>query len=292
MVSENKEKIHEDLCENPTKSQMFSRICTLDERLHELEGLPHRNAIFHWSEFTLSLLSFILLLSWIPRSSETVPLVWIWIDVGLGVIFAIEFFTRSGLRWNRRTYLLTHFFDFIAIVPALAFVNYGFFAEGAFVWLIVIARFVRIVDRFLGDGFVTRNFLALVEGFEEEITDRVMVRIIARLQQDTDRAHFGQTIAESLDRHKVHILKKVKESTPREGLLPSLARVAGLEAALERAEERAYDSIVKIVGSEEMDHTIRDTINSSFESLLKQLEKKSWRQHIGIRLSSSESKRA
>jgi len=40
MVIENKEKIREDLCDNPTKSQMFSRICTLDERLHELEGLP------------------------------------------------------------------------------------------------------------------------------------------------------------------------------------------------------------------------------------------------------------
>jgi len=44
---------------------------------------------------------------------------------------------------ERRTYLLTHFFDFIAIVPALAFVNYGFFAEGAFVWLILVARFVQ-----------------------------------------------------------------------------------------------------------------------------------------------------
>jgi hypothetical protein len=270
---------------------MFARLCTLGERLDELEGLPHRNAVLHWFAFTLSLLSFILLLTWIPTSSEPVPLIWVWIDIGLGVMFAIEFVTRSGLRWNRRNYLLTHFFDFIAIVPALAFVNYGFVAEGAFVWLILVARFARIVDRFLGDGFVTRNFLALVEGFEEEITDRVIERIIARLQADVDQAHFSKTIAESLDKHKVHILQRVKESTPREGLLPSIARVAGLDAALERAEERAYDAVVKIVGSEEMDHTIRDTINASFASVLDQLGKKTWRQRIGIRVNGNASKK-
>ncbi len=252
-------------------------------RLDELERMPRRHAVLHWLAFTLSLLSFVLLLTWILGDRATVPSTWVWLDVGLGVVFAIEFFTRSGFRWNRSNYLLTHFFDFIAIVPALATVNHGFVGQGAVVWIILVARFVRVIDRLLEDGFVTRNVLALLEGFEEEITDRVMFRIITRLQTDVDRAHLSGKIAESLLKNKEHVLVRIRESTPREGLLPGIARIVGLDTALERAEERAFDAFINFMNSEEVDRTIRDTINSSFASLLNEMGKRTWRQHIGFR---------
>jgi hypothetical protein len=34
-------------------------------RLEELESLPHRNSFLHWAAFTLSLLSLIMLLTWV-----------------------------------------------------------------------------------------------------------------------------------------------------------------------------------------------------------------------------------
>jgi len=51
----------------------------------------------------------------------------------------------------------------------LALVNHGLVLENVWVWIILIARFARVVDRLLGDGFLRRKCLALVEGFEEEI---------------------------------------------------------------------------------------------------------------------------
>jgi ribosomal protein L12E/L44/L45/RPP1/RPP2 len=212
-----------------------------------------------------------------------------WLDIGLGVIFAIEFFTRSGFRWRPVNYTTTRFFDFVAIVPALVLVNHGLVGEGVWVWVILVARFARIVDRFLGDGFVTRNVLALVEGFEEEITDRVMERIIARVQVSVDQARLSHRVAESLQKNKDGVLERIRSATPREGLLPGIARIVGLDTALERAEERAYEAIVKIMDSEEMDRTIRDTINSSFTSLLEEVGKRHWRQHLGIRSSGNKS---
>lgn len=254
-------------------------------RLEELEGLPHRHAALHWIAFTLSLLSFILLLTWMVGSSGTVPIAWVWLDIGLGVLFAVEFFTRSGFRWRSKGYLRSRFFDFIAIIPALVFVHHGFFAEGACVWIILVARFIRIVDRFLGDGFVTRNVLALIEGFEEEITDRVMERIIGRVQADLDRASLSHKVAESLARNKVQVLERVRAATPREGLVPGIAHIIGLDAALERAEESSYEAVIRIMNSEEMDRAIRDVINSSFNSLRTEMGRKTWHQHLGIRRS-------
>lgn len=256
---------------------------TLSARLEELESLPHRNAALHWAAFTLALLSFILLLSWASSSRGSISTAWVLLDVGLGVIFALDFVTRSGFRWNKLGYLLSHFFDFVAIVPALALVQHGFALEGVWVWLILVARAVRVADRFLGDGFVQRNVMALVDGFEEEITDRVLQRIVARIQADMDRASFAHGVAEALVRNKPDVLQRVRAATPRDGLMPGIAHIVGLDAALERAEERTYDAIVGIIDSEEVDRAVKDAVNSLFTGMRNELGRKSWRQHFGFR---------
>lgn len=265
-----------------SKGELPEGNSTIAARLEELESLPHRSAALHWTAFTLSLLSLILLSTWVFSSQGPVPSAWVLLDIGLGIVFAVEFITRSGFRWDRAAYLRTHFFDFVAIVPALALVHHGFVIEGVWVWLVLVARAARVVDRLLGDGFVRRTVLALVEGFEEEITDRVLGRIIARIQADMDRASFSQGVAEAFVRNKAAVLQRVRATTPREGLVPGLAHLVGLDAALERAEERAYDAIVEIMNSEEVDRAVRDVVNSSFSRIRNELGEKSWRQHLGI----------
>ncbi|OGO22417.1 MAG: hypothetical protein A2Z28_00840 [Chloroflexi bacterium RBG_16_51_9] len=258
-------------------------VSPIHARIEELESLPHRNPVLHWVAFILSFVSFILLLSWLIGARGPVPTTWILFDIGLGVISAIEFFTRSGFRWSGGAYLRTRFFDFVAIIPALALLNRGFVIEDLWIWLVLVARAARAIDRFLGDGFVTRNALALVEGFEEEITDRVLERIIARLQADMDNAAFSHGVAETFVRNKASILQRVRAAHPQEGLVPDLARIVGLDLALERAEERTYDAIVGIIDSEEIDSAVRDAVNSAFSRMRKELGKRSWLEHLGIR---------
>jgi hypothetical protein len=265
-----------------TKGELPKGYATITEHLEYLESLPRRNAALHWASFTFALMSLILLSAWVFGSRGSVPGAWIWLDIGLGVVFAIEFFTRSGFRWNKAAYLRSHFFDFVALVPALALVNHGFVIEEVWVWLILIARAARVIDRLLGDGFVRRVILALVEGFEEEITDRVLERIIARIQADMDRAGFGRGVAKALERNKIAVLQRVRAATPQEGLVPSLAHIVGLEAALERAEERTYDAIVGVMSSDEVDHAIRDVVGSMFSRMRNELGRKSWLQHLGF----------
>lgn len=266
-----------------TKRELPKGNLTIAARLKELDSLPHRNAVLHWAAFILSLLSLILLSIWVLGSRESVPGVWVMLDIGLGVVFAVEFFTRSGFRWGRAAYLYTHFFDFVAIVPALALVNHGFAIEGVWVWLVLVARAVRVVNRLLGDGFLQRTILALVWGIEEEITDRVLERIIARIQEDMDQASFSHGVAEAFARNKATVLQSVRAATPHEGVVPGLAHIVGLTAALERAEERTYDAIVEIIKSEEVDYAVRDIVNSAFSRMRDELGRKSWRQQLGIR---------
>jgi hypothetical protein len=256
---------------------------TIEARLEELESRPRRNHFLHWGAFFLSLVSLILLSIWVFSSRGPVPTPWIVFDIGLGIVTAIEFFTRSGFRWDKAGYLRSRFFDFFAIIPALALVNHGLALENVWVWIILIARFVRSMDRLLGDGFVQRNIWALAEGFEEEITDRVLQRIIARVQADMDRAHFSHQVAAAFVRNKDSVLLRVRASTPKDGIVPGFAHIVGLDKALERAEERTYDAVVAIIDSEEIDIAVRDVVNSVFAHMHSELGEKTWKHKLGIR---------
>jgi hypothetical protein len=266
-----------------TKNNTPAGGTSLEARLEELEARPRRNPIVHWIAFALSLVSLILLSVWVFSSRGPVPAAWVFFDIGLGIVTVVELFTRSGFKWNYGAYLATHFFDFVAIIPVLALVNHGFVLEGVWIWIILVARFARVIDRLLGDGFIRRNIWALVEGFEEELTDSVLRRIVARVQADMDRAHFTHGVAEAFVKNKCAVLQRVRAATPHDGIVPSLAHIVGLDAALERAEERTYDAVVQIIDSEELDRAVRDVVNSVFDRMSNELGDKSWKRNIGIR---------
>ena len=271
-----------DAKDSKSKQVLSKNKISIEERLEQLESLPRRNPILHWVAFLLSLFSLIILAIWVFSSRGPVPNVWIIADIGLGVVLAIEFFTRSGFRWDGVTYFRTRFFDFVAIIPALALVHNGYIWEGVWVWIILAARATRMVDRLLGDGFVNRNSLALIEGLEEEITDRVLERIVVRIQADMDQADFSHGIAEALARNKDSVLGRIRAATPHEGFVPGLARMVHLDAALERAEERTFDAVVGIIDSKEVDHAVKDVVSSLFSRMRTELGERSWRKHLGI----------
>jgi len=266
-----------------SEEDLLEGIPSYADRRRDIDTRPHRPPLLHWAAFVLSVISLALLAIWMAEPMESVPPVWLWLDIGLGVFFAVEFLTRSGFRWDPPGYLRSRVFDFVAIIPALVLVHFGVILEGLWIWLILIARVIRLADRLLGDGFVQRNFFALLEGFEEEITDRVLLRIMARIQVDLYRGKFGHGVADALDRHKPSVLRRIREEHPSQGVGAGLARIVGLEKALERAEERTYDAVVDVLKSPEMDNAIREAVDSTFSVMRDEIKVKSWRQKLGVR---------
>ena len=252
-------------------------------KLEALDTQPRRHFLIHWAAFAFSLISLTVLIVAMTGFSGPASASWVFLDIGLGGFFAVEFFTRSGFRWDPIGYARTHLFDFVAMVPALLFLRHGVPAEELWVWLVLIARGVRTIDRILGDGFLRHNFFALVEGFVEEITDRVLLRIITRLQADFGRGKFGHGIADALTQNKTAVLRRVRAEHPRQGLGPQLAHLVGLDAAIERAEEQVYDAVVAVLKSPEVDQAIRESIDATFAVMRAEMGTRTWRQHLGFR---------
>ena len=256
----------------------------LAPQLEEIESKPHRPAFLHWAAFALSVVSLGLQIGWMAGSESLLPFGWIVLDIALGAVFFFEFFSRSGFRWDPVRYSVTRLFDFIAIVPVLALANHSFFGASALIWIVLVARSTRAIDRLLGDGFVRRNLFALLEGFEEQITDRVELRIMARIEADLKNGHFGHGIGQALEQNRSAILDRIAKEHPFEGVGEGLAHLVGLDSLIRRTEERTYDAIVDILKSPEVDRTIHDGVDSVFARMREEVGTKEWRQHLGIRV--------
>jgi hypothetical protein len=254
---------------------------TFGARLNDLNKKPRRHPAIHWAALVLSIVSLVPLIIWVVKPSQILSTNWYWLDVGFSILFILEFITRSGFRWNPSGYTRTHFFDFVAIVPALVLFHFSVPLYSVWIWIVLIARVIRALDRILGDGFISRNVLALAEGFEEEITDRVIIRILDRTQADLDRGKFASAIGEVFENNKGQVLQQIHEQHPR-ALKTGIAHAIGINRAIERSEEQVYDSIVRILKSPEIDKTIRESLDTTFSSLRRELIEKSWKNNLGF----------
>ena len=114
-------------------------------KLEALDSKPRRHPLFHWSAIALSVISLaILIIAMVQfpvpteRLQDAIPMPLKLFDIGLGVFFAVEFFTRSGFRWDPVGYARTHFFDFVAMAPAILLFHHGIPTEGLWIWLVLI----------------------------------------------------------------------------------------------------------------------------------------------------------
>jgi hypothetical protein len=251
-------------------------------RLEVLDSRQHRSGVMHWLAMLIALASLGILIFAMVAFRRPVPTQWVFLDVAICIFFFFEFFTRSGLRWHGLKYARTHIFDFIAIVPVLLFLHHGVFIESLWVWLVLVARSIRAFDRILGDGFLEHNFFGLLEGLETEITDKVVLRIMDRVQNDLVSGKIGHSSAQVLEKNRDKVLRRVRAEYPQDGLGADLARFIGLEAAIERIEERIYDSIADVLNSSEVDTVIQEDLDLIFDGLRADLGNDEWRNHLGF----------
>ena len=252
-------------------------------RLDVLDSRRHRSRLMHWAAMLLALASIGILIFGMVAFRSPLPAQWVWLDSALCIFFFFEFFTRSGFHWHGLKYARTHIFDFIAIVPVMLFLHHAVFIESLWVWLILVGRSIRALDRILGDGFLEHNFFGLLEGLETEITDKVVLRIMERVQNDLVSGKIGHSSAQVLEKNRDNVLRRVRAEYPQEGLGADLARFIGLEAAIERIEERIYDAIADVLNSSEVDTVIQEDLDLIFDGLRADLGNEKWRKHLGFK---------
>ncbi len=239
-----------------------------------------RSRLLHWAAWLLAILALaILVVAILGQVEASVAWKLAFVDLALTALFAVEFFTRSGWRTQRARYLRWRWFDFIAMVPAGLGLVQGW--PLWIIWIVLVCRTIRALDRTLGDGFLQKQLLILVAGFEEEITDRVVDRVLVRWQAEIGKADFGHAAADALLANREAILKRVYDVQLKTGTLAKLVNLSGMRGNIEKEEAVIFDEVVAIMGSAEVDKAIRDVVNASFQSVRTELDASTWRSQLG-----------
>jgi hypothetical protein len=226
-----------------------------------------RKPLLHGAAIAVAILSLALLTAWLLSPGTAVPPWALDADVALTVFGIVDFVTRSGLQRHGWGYVRSHPFDFFAMFPALLLVGRGIPFQNGWLAILFVARITRSIDRILGDGFVGRALTSLVDILEDDIADRVVLRLTRSAADALGRAHLGQALAEAMADNKAAILAKVREHHPAEGLGAELLRRSGLEDAVARAEDRAYEAIVNVLGSGEVDKALLESLRRAMANV-------------------------
>lgn len=200
------------------------------------------------------------------------------LDVALAVFFCFELFTRTGFQRRGVSYLQWRWFDYIAILPIIAL---GSLAVSIAFWPVLICRAIRLADRTFGDRFLQRNALIVVSIVEEEISDRILDKILTRWDVELQRANFGTAMAIALARNKESVLQRVYAEQLQDGTFAKIAHYTGLQATLEKEERRLFGAVIEMVGSPEVDKAIRDVIGASLGRARAHLNDRDWRRRVG-----------
>ena len=244
-----------------------------------LRAVKPRSRFLHWTAWAAALVSVVLLVLWRWGPPEFYSSTLLQrIDIGLAIFFAIELFTRTGWRQSRTTYLKWRWFDFVALVPVTAL---GPFAVAPVIWIVLVCRVVRLVDRTVGDGFVQRNAIVLLGAVEEEISDKVLEKMMTRWERELKDAKFGQTVARALERNREAVLARIYQEQLQEGVFAKIAHITGIQSTIEREEARLFAAMIEMIGSAEVDAAISDVIASSMRRTREQLGSRDWKSRIG-----------
>ncbi len=235
-------------------------------RLEALSSRPRRPAHLHAGAAAISVISFALLLIWIASNQAHATSIWVTLDTLFCILAALEFMTRSGLRWDRRSYILTHIFDFIALVPAILLVRNDVFSANLWAWLILAARTTRLADRLLGDGFVALSITRVLERFEQAVTDRVLLRLLEGVERGLAGGRLGSTAGAALAANREAILARIRSSRPSMDKVP-LGQVLGLEQRVRDVETQTFDAVVEVMSSAEVDRALRDVLTAALTDL-------------------------
>lgn len=194
-----------------------------------------------------------------PREQLTV----FWIDVGICVLFALEFlFSWSHLHW-RPAFFLRNWYDVVGMIP----VAHPIFLDGGWtrvLWaVVVLARIGRAVDRLVGQrvtaSVTKRASAALVDAVKHPITVAVLEEVASVLQT----GQYTKNIATALEENREEIKNMVREKLEEDRLTSRLTAVPFSDRLVDTVSETTLRVIFSVLDDPRTDELISDVLREN-----------------------------
>ncbi len=212
----------------------------------------------------LAVVSVVLIgLSAFADLTRTQQLTIFWIDVGICVLFALEFLTSwSHLQW-RPAFLLRNWYDVLGMIP----VAHPVFVSGGWtrlLWgVVVLARIGRAADRLFGEkvtASVTKRATgALVDAVKHPITVAVLEEVAAVLQT----GHYTKNTAAALAENREEIKNMVREKIEEDRLTGRITVVPYSDKLVDTVSETTMRVIFAVLDDPRTDELVADLLREN-----------------------------
>lgn len=241
-----------------------------------------------WTFVALALASVVLLiadeiLSRTDALSADSRKILIQIDLGICVLFFVEFLVRLIRAERRWHFVKSHWYDIIGMIPASHPALRGFRLVRLVRIFVLGSRFVRATNRTFG----AMTFEAVVRRFSdilvEIVSDAVILKNLDVLAPGLVRARFAERIGDALAKNRQQVSQLVRRSMAQHATGKRLIRMPGVRNLVDAAETAVVDSIIESLRSNELNFVIQEATQEVLDELKKQVAVREYAQQSGLR---------
>jgi voltage-gated potassium channel len=196
-----------------------------------------------------------------------------WIDLGICVLFAIEFVGSWRNSGTGLIYLWRNWYDVLSMVP----VAHPDFVEGTWTrllwWIVILARVGRAADRLYGErvtAAVTRRVVTtLVDTIKFPITVAVLEEVAGVLQA----GRYTENLALALRENELEIKSMVREKVEADPLTGRIRWVPFHDRLVDTVSETTLRVVFEVLHDPRTDELIADVLRENLLQLREEIRK-------------------
>lgn len=190
-----------------------------------------------------------------------------WIDLGICILFAIEFIGSWRVSGEGLSYLVRNWYDVLSMVP----VAYPDFVEGTwtqvFWWIVILARVGRAADRLYGErvtaAVTSRIVITVVDTIRFPITVAVLEEVAAVLQA----GRYTENLAAALRENEQEIKAMVRETLKDDPLTGRITWVPFHDRMVDTVSETTMRVIYEVLNDPRTEELIADVLRENILQL-------------------------
>ncbi|HVL47067.1 MAG TPA: ion transporter [Candidatus Thermoplasmatota archaeon] len=209
------------------------------------------------------------------------------LDLVIVLIFVAEYIWRLTQARPPTRFLFKNWFELLGMVPLIllealeSLPQFAFLRAFRLIRVIrlgaALARFVRAYNAIVGDRAAEMLFKKYRAALIEEVSDRVVLSVIAQVEANLVKAKYAEAIGLALEARRAELGKAVLDALERNGSLRHLVALPPASAAVTRFSETTAQAIADFLKSPEFNLVVSEALAGVLANVKSQFQDRQWR---------------
>jgi voltage-gated potassium channel len=190
-----------------------------------------------------------------------------WIDLGICVLFAVEFVASWRASGMGPVYLVRNWYDVLSMVPAA----YPDFVEGTWTrllwWLVILARVGRAADRLYGERVTAAVTSRVVTTLVDVIRFPVTIAVLEEVAEVLQAGRYTENLAAALRENEQEIKAMVRETLKDDPLTGRITWVPFHDRLVDTVSETTMRVIYEVLNDPRTEELIADVLRENILQL-------------------------